>query len=169
MPYRRYFPAQHENPSARNVHKFSPKFGDRCPAFSIKTYAGDTTLAGEPVRLAHLCRGQDFHARFSSMSPKHHNPVMSSACSGDPDHSSAACIMASAITWEDASLLRVAIDQTHGTEFFAVYVFGLDQAVAVGHQHAACSISSALLKQHVIEQSHDHSAGFKRLILSPQI
>ena len=36
------------------------------PAFSINSQAGNAVpLRGEPVGLAHLCRGQNFHARFS--------------------------------------------------------------------------------------------------------
>ena len=49
--------------------------------------------------------------------------VISSACSGDPDHSSEARIMASAIAWEDASLLWVATSMRRVVPNSSPYTF----------------------------------------------
>ena len=60
-------PAQDQDFAAGNVRKFfAQKFGDGRARVLHQFHAGNAVaLGGEPVRLAHLCRGQDFHARFS--------------------------------------------------------------------------------------------------------
>ncbi len=95
-------PAEHQNLSRRERGQFpAKKFRNRRARIFHQLQAGNgVPLGGEPVRFAHLCCGENFHALGSLEKAENRETitVISSACSGEPDHSSAARIMASAIT-----------------------------------------------------------------------